>query len=247
MKVSEPCQPSSGGRNVTLLVAAEGRRRRVALSPKHGAAVVGGSGRQGFFRGEGQVVGQPRDVRHGAVGHGPVGAHLLPHPVAEHRPVGEVVHLAVDVNVHVWNAMFGEVEPPARCETCQSRGQRRQTGFTVGDEGRPRVGEAHGVGLRPRRNALFGFDASVVRRARQRGINAELFVGLDDLKLLFEEIRPLNIHFLHLFPVAPCGIQRRGNGDLPVTVSGQICEEPAKTVPPVMTETPENVGVDGPR
>ena len=41
------------------------------------------------------------------------------------------------------------------------------------------------------------------------------------------------------FSIASCGIQRRGNGDLPVTVSGQICEETAKTVPPVMTETPE--------
>ena len=83
----------------------------MALSPEHGAAVVGGGGRQGFFGGEGQVVGQARDVGHGTVGHGPVRAHLFPHPVAEHRPVSEVVHLAVDVNVHVWNAMLGEVEP----------------------------------------------------------------------------------------------------------------------------------------
>ena len=220
--------PATRGRcDRPVVVDLQGRGARVTLCPQHGTAVVGCSGRQGLFRSEGHELGQPRDVGHGAVRHGPIRTDLLAHPVAKNRPVGQVVHLAVDMNMHVGYAVFRQMKPPTRCKTGQRRGQRRQARFTVGDERGPGVGKTNGVGFRPRGDAGLVLDATVVGRARQGGVDAQALVRLNNLKLLLEKIGPLDVHFFHFFTVAACRVQRGRDGHVAVAVRREVLQEAA--------------------
>ena len=213
------------------------------LGPKHGATVVRRCGRERFLRCEGHVGWQTGQVRHRTEGHGPVRTNLFADPVAQHRPVRKVLHFAGHVDAHVGHAVAFQVQTPTWSESRQRGGQRRKTRFSVGDERGPRVGKAHGVGFCPRGDAAFVVDAAVVGRARQRGVDAQAFVGLDDFELLLEKVRPLNVHLLHLFPIAARRIERGWNGDVPVTVGGQVLQKTPKAVATGDDRNARNVSV----
>ena len=106
----------------------------VTLGPQHGAAVIRCGCGQRLLRGEGHEGWQTGDVRHGPVRRVPFRPYLFANPIAQDRPICEVVHLTVEVNEKVGGAVSFEVQTPTRRKSGQGSCESGEPGFSVGDE-----------------------------------------------------------------------------------------------------------------